>query len=111
MTKLPVESTTAASEEHPNKWRSRSRWVVHAGLLLTGAGTLATLQLLHVREAYHTVVGLVFFGLVVIHLLQRRRTIGRMATQLIRAKAFVERRTRLAVSDFILFFITANVLI
>jgi len=63
------------------------------------------------RQAYHTVVGLVFVGLVVIHLAQRRRTIARMATQIVRAKSFVERRIRLAVSDLVLFFITANVLI
>jgi hypothetical protein len=64
-----------------------------------------------VRQAYHTVVGLVFVGLVVVHLAQRRRTIARMATQLVRAKTLVERRIRLAASDLILFFITANVLV
>jgi hypothetical protein len=72
---------------------------------------LGTLQLLHVRVAYHTVVGLVFVGLVALHLAQRRRTIARMATQLVRVRTFVERRIRLAVSDLLLFFITLNVLV
>jgi len=85
--------------------------MVHLGLLLTAAAALGTLQLLHVRQAYHTVVGLVFVGLVVVHLAQRRRTIARMATGLVRAKAFVERRIRLAVSDLVLLFLTANVLV
>jgi hypothetical protein len=92
-------------------WRARSRGAVHLGLLCSAAAALGTLQLLHVRVAYHTVVGLVFVGLVVIHLAQRRRTIARLATQFVRAKTFVERRIRLAVSDLVLFFITANVLI
>jgi hypothetical protein len=34
-----------------------------------------------------------------------------MATQIVRAKTFLERRIRVAVSDLVLFFITANVLV
>jgi hypothetical protein len=34
-----------------------------------------------------------------------------MATQLVRARTFVERRVRLAVSDLVLLFITLNVLV
>jgi hypothetical protein len=88
-----------------------SRFAVHLGLLLSAAAALGTLQLLHVRVAYHTVIGLVFVGLVLGHLAQRRRTIARMVTQLTRAQTFVERRTRLALSDLVLFFITLNVLV
>jgi hypothetical protein len=84
---------------------------VHLGLLLSAAAALGTLQLLHVKVAFHTDVGLVFVGLVVIHLAQRRRTLARMATQIVRARTFVERRIRLAASDVVLFFITANVLV
>jgi hypothetical protein len=91
--------------------RARSRWAVHLGLLLSAAAALGTLQLLHVRVAFHSDVGLVFVGLVVVHLAQRRRTLARMATQIVRAKTVVERRIRLAVSDLVLFFITANVLV
>jgi hypothetical protein len=64
-----------------------------------------------VRLAYHTAAGLAFVGLVVIHLAQRRWTIGRMVIHIVRAKSFLERRIRLAVSDLVLFFITANVLV
>jgi hypothetical protein len=92
-------------------WRVRSRWAVHLALLCSAAAALGTLQLLHVRIAFHTDVGLVFAGLVGVHLIQRRRTLARMAAQLARAKTLVERRLRLATSDLLLFFFTLNVLV
>jgi hypothetical protein len=64
-----------------------------------------------VRVAIHTDVGLVFVGLVVVHLAQRRRTLARMATQIVRARTFLERRIRLAASDLLLLFITLNLLV
>lgn len=90
-------------------WRARSRFVVHLGLLAGVAGALATLQLLHVRVAYHAVVGLVFGGLVVVHLVQRRHRIGRMLAQVAGLRPRVERELRLLASDSILAFITLNV--
>jgi hypothetical protein len=84
---------------------------VHLGLLAAAAAALGTLDLLHVRIAYHTDVGLVFVGLVLVHLVQRRRTLARLGQQLVRASTFVERRIRLAVSDLLLFIITLNVLV
>src|SRR5450755_1145074 len=92
-------------------WGARSRFAVHLALLVSAAAALGTLQLLHVRVAIHTDVGLVFVGLVVVHLAQRRRTLARMATQIVRAGTFVERRIRLAVSDTLLLVITVNVLL
>jgi hypothetical protein len=107
----PHEASVEPGAHRRTAWRTRSRSMVHLGLLLTAAAALGTLQLLHVHQAYHTVVGLVFVGLVVVHLAQRRRTIVRMATHLVRATASVERRFRLAFSDLLLFFITANMLV
>jgi hypothetical protein len=92
-------------------WRARSRFAIHLGLLCSAAAALGTLQLLHVRVAYHTIVGLVFVGLVVVHLAQRRQTIARMASQIVRARTFVQRRVRFAISDLVLLFITLNVLV
>jgi hypothetical protein len=92
-------------------WGARSRFAVHLGLLCSVLAAIGTLQLLHVRVAYHTVVGLVFVGLVVVHLVQRRRTVARMAGQIVRARTFVERRVRLAASDLLLLFIAVNVLV
>ena len=88
-----------------------SRWVVHLGLVCSAVAALATLDLLHVRIAIHTDVGLCFVGLVVVHLAQRRHTIARLATQIVRTQSFVERRIRLATSDLLLLFITLNVLV
>ena len=63
------------------------------------------------RIAIHTDVGLVFVGLVAVHLAQRRRTLARMATRIVRARTIAERGIRLAVSDLLLLFITLNVLV
>ena len=97
--------------QRPASWRVRSRWLVHLGLLVSLVAALGTLELLHVRIAFHTDVGLAFVGLVLVHLGQRRRTLARMATQLVRARSFVQRRLRLALSDVVLLVLTANVLV
>jgi hypothetical protein len=107
----PAGTVVVRPADHWTAWRARSRWAVHIGLLCSAAASLGTLQLLHVRVAIHTIVGLVFVGLVVVHLAQRRRTLARMAVQLVRAKTFVERRVRLSASDLVLFVITVNVLV
>jgi hypothetical protein len=111
----PLEPQAGAllerTAERPGVWRARSRWAVHVALLLSGAAALGTLDLLHVRIAYHADVGLVFVALVVVHLVQRRRTLARLATQLVGARTFVERRIRLAVSDLVLFILTVNMLV
>jgi hypothetical protein len=115
MVDAPLEPQADGSLEGPadrrTAWRARSRFTVHLALLCSAAAALGTLQLLHVRVAYHADVGLVFVGLVVVHLAQRRRTLVRMGTQIVRARTFVERRIRLAVSDLLLFIITLNVLV
>jgi hypothetical protein len=92
-------------------WRSRSRWLVHLGLLASAAAALGSLQLLHVRNAIHADVGLVFAGLVVVHLAQRRHRIARMLARLRRVRPGVERELRLLASDAILTFITINVVV
>jgi hypothetical protein len=115
MVDAPLEPQVGASLDRPTgrptAWGARSRFAVHLGLLCSAAAALGTLDLLHVRVAFHTDVGLVFVGLVVVHLVQRRRTVLRMAKGVVRAKTFVERRIRLAVSDVVLFVVTANVLV
>jgi hypothetical protein len=103
----PLERPT----DRRTAWGARSRFAVHLALLGSAAAALGTLQFLHVQVDYHTVVGLVFVGLVVAHLAQRRRTLARMASQIVRARTFVERRIRLALSDLVLFVITLNVLV
>ena len=106
-----VESPDQPPADRRTVGGSGARFAVHLGLLCSAAASIGTLQLLHVRIAYHTVVGLVFVGLVVVHLVQRRRTIARLAAQLVQARAFVQRRIRLTVSDLLLLFIMLNVLL
>jgi hypothetical protein len=110
---LDQQSDTVLEQrsDRSSAWRASSRWAVHLGLLVSAAASLATLQLLHIRVAYHTVVGLIFVGLVGVHLIQRRHTIARMATRLVAHRTPVERHLRLTISDLILFLITLNVLV
>jgi hypothetical protein len=79
--------------------------------LLTAAGALGTLTILYIRNAIHADIGLVFVGLVVVHLIQRRRTVSRMMSQFARVSSFTKRTIRLTASDLLLAFITVNVLI
>jgi len=113
MLDAPLDPSAGAAPgpraDHGTARRALSRWMVHLGLLVSAAAALGTLQLLHVRVAYHTVVGLVFVALVVVHLAQRRRTLARMASQL--GRTFAGRVVRLTVSDLLLLFFTLNVLV
>ena len=106
-----VGAPTRGPARSPTAWRARSRWLVHLGLLVSFAAAFATLQLLHVHNAIHADVGLVFAGLVIVHLAQRRHRIARMFAQLIRLGPRVEREVRLLASDAILTFITVNVVV
>ena len=92
-------------------WRTRSRWLVHLGLLAFAAAALGTLQLLHIRNAIHADVGLAFAGLVVVHLVQRRRRIAGMFARLWGFRQRVVRELRLLASDAILAFVTVNVVV
>lgn len=92
-------------------WRTRSRWLVHLGLLAFAAAALGTLQLLHIRNAIHADVGLAFAGLVIVHLAQRRHRIARMLAQLMGFRRRVVRELHLLASDAILAFVTVNVVV
>jgi hypothetical protein len=112
---VPQGRVVDAPAERPARfgttWRVRSRWLVHLGLLVFAAAALGTLQLLHIRNAIHADVGLVFAGLVVVHLAQRRHRIARMLAQLRRVRPRIERELRLLASDASLAFITLNVVV
>lgn len=91
--------------------RTRSRWLVHLGLLACAAAALGTLQLLHIRNAIHADVGLAFAGLVMVHLAQRRRRIAGLFGRLWGFRRRVMRELRLLASDVILAFVTVNVVV
>lgn len=91
--------------------RARSRWAVHLALLITVIVALVPLLLFHAnpRVTVHVVVACAFFGLVVIHLVQRRHTVRRLMAGFVRTGSRMKGR-RLAVSDAIFGFLVANVL-
>lgn len=91
--------------------RARSRWFVHLALLACLAGSLGTLQLLHIRNAIHAEVGLTFGGLAIVHLLQRRHRIAGMCTHLVRLQPRLAREVRLLASDVTLTFLAVNVVV
>jgi hypothetical protein len=93
------------------QWRTRSRWLVHLGLLVLAAAALGTLQLLHIRNAIHADVGLAFAALVIVHLAQRRHRIAGMFARLWGYRRRVGRELRLLASDAILAFVTVNVVV
>ena len=95
----------------PAGWRTRSRWLVHLGLLLFAAAALGTLQLLHIHNAIHADVGLAFAALVIVHLAQRRHRIAGMFARLWGLRRRVVRELRLLASDAILAFVTVNVVV
>jgi hypothetical protein len=90
---------------------ARSRWLVHLALLVSLGAAFGTLPFLHIRIAIHADVGLVFAGLVVAHLGQRRHRIARLLAKLRRARSRVDRELRLLASDGILACITVNVVV
>jgi hypothetical protein len=88
-----------------------SRLVVHVALLAAFGIALYGLYDNHGSLTLHLTLGVTFFALVVLHLLQRRQTVRRLASTLRRAATWVKPRGRLAWSDAILIFFTLNVLV
>jgi hypothetical protein len=79
--------------------------------MATFAGALLALVVFHGGTTVHIVLGLSFFALVVLHLVQRRRTVRRLVTRLGHAGTWLRPQGRLAFSDLALAFITVNVLV
>lgn len=58
----------------------------------------------------HVIVGLIFVGLVIVHLAQRRRTSAKLLRRLTKVRGLHRRPGRLAVADALLFVVTAGML-
>lgn len=82
------------------------RGAVHLLLIASAVVSLVLEPIL----TLHVVVGLIFVGLVAIHLLQRRRTSARLLRQLARPRTLHRRPGRLAAADALLFVVTAGML-
>jgi hypothetical protein len=107
----PVSNDDAVAGQNRAPGRARSRWAVHLALLITIIVALVPLLLFSVgpRVTVHVVIACVFLGLVIVHLVQRRHTLSRLAAQLAQAGSRLKGR-RLAVSDAIFGFLVLNVL-
>jgi hypothetical protein len=94
---------------------SRNRWTVHVALIVGFVGAVASAielskkYLGHSGITDHTIIGLAVFGLVLVHLYQRRHTVGRLLARFVGHRGSGEARTRLAVSDMILWLLALNV--
>jgi hypothetical protein len=104
-TQAPARADGAVAKGH----RMSARWLVHLGLLALFAASLATVTAV-TEGTPHLVAGSAFVALAVVHVLQRRHTVARLVANLGRARAWLTRRSRLAWSDFVLVFLTLNVL-
>jgi hypothetical protein len=91
--------------------RVRNRWLVHLWLIVTFAAAPLSLLFTNRSMTIHIGLAIAFFGLVCVHVAQRRRTTGRLAVQLTRFRSLVTRQGRLAVSDLILVLLTLNVMV
>jgi hypothetical protein len=89
----------------------RSRLAVHVAMLAAFALALYGLYDNHGSLTLHIAMGVSFFALVVLHLLQRRQTVRRLTSTLWRATTWLKPRGRLAWSDAVLAFLTGNVLV
>jgi hypothetical protein len=99
-----------AIDERKNDPYSERRWRVHLGLLVS-FGLALWLFVGRTGLTLHIVAGLCFAGLVGVHLAQRVRTLRTLATDLMRPVRWLTRRGRLALSDLVLVFLAANVVV
>jgi hypothetical protein len=93
--------------------RAAYRRLVHLGLALTAVVSLWAFMLARGDPilTVHIGFGLLFVGLVVTHLVQRRRTGAKLLSRLARRPSWRVRSVRLAVSDLLLLVATVAVLV
>lgn len=96
---------------------ARSRWVVHLALII--GFVVATLSAIFLSRKYlghsgttdHSIIGLLVLALVLVHLTQRRNTVKRLVSRFFGGHGSSGHRTRLAVSDTILWILTLNAMV
>jgi hypothetical protein len=95
---------------------ARQRWVVHVALIvgfvatLASAITLSKKYLGHSGTTNHAIISVAVLVVILSHLYQRRHTIARLASQLIRRHG-PAKSSRTALSDTILWLIVANTMV
>lgn len=86
------------------------RWLVHLWLIIFALLSLITFPM-YLSILAHISFGLIFAGLVVVHIRQRQRTVKFLWRDLRRFGAWIKPRGRLAWADVVLVFITLNVMV
>jgi hypothetical protein len=104
MTTLPSHNIASTGGE-------RRRWYVHLALFVTLAGSLLTLITLSHSITLHVIFGVLFMVVLLLHFIQRRRTIKTLFKRLIGVQPRTRATTRLAISDLILELLVLNVLV
>jgi hypothetical protein len=101
------EAVTAIDAARPAGSRSVSlRWSVHLFLIASAVISLVLEPIL----TLHVIVGLMFVGFVVVHLVQRRKTSAKLLRRLTNRRGLIRRPGRLAIADALLFVVTAGML-
>ncbi len=96
---------------------ARNRWVVHLALMLSflaailSAIFLSKKYLGHSGVTDHAIIGLLFLVFVLVHLTQRRQTVRRLLSRLMAHSGSKGPRSRLAISDSILWILTLNAMV
>jgi heme exporter protein D len=96
---------------------ARNRWLVHLALILGFLAAVISAIFLsrkyfgHSGTTDHSIIGLLFLGLVIVHLTQRRRTVRRLLSQLFDGRNATEHRSHLAESDTTLWILTMNAMV
>lgn len=98
-----MADVTEASATHR---RAAARLIVHLGLIVTAVVSL----IFEPALTLHIAIGLVFVGLVVAHLVQRKRVTSALATRLFRGRGLLRPAGRLALSDALLVALTVAML-
>lgn len=96
--------------DQSGKRSQRQRWIVHLWLMTTFVVALLTL-LARMSVGLHAILGLLFAGLVWLHLRQRKNRIRSLLTNLTSWEQWFVANGRLAWSDLILFFIFLNLMV
>jgi len=104
-----VDSAPAEATRGPVSGPGRT--VVHLALAATGIGAVVTLAFLSDSAAIHVGVGFAFTGLVLVHLVQRRRTVTRLVVALPRVTSRLDRVVRRALSDVVLVLLLVSVVV
>jgi len=97
----------------PRTPAQRRRWAVHLLLIFSFLAALASCAhfIGHVSIGWHSIIGLGFAALIIVHFVQRRHRVAGLLSQLRRWTSWRQKIGRLAWSDLILTFLFLNLIV